>query len=47
MKEVQLGKRDIIEKTKLVSIGHDTNEFRNEIETAWDEIFHEIPVIYE
>lgn len=45
--EVQLGKRDIIEKTKLVVIGHDTQEFKEKIEVAWKEIFHEVPVIFE
>lgn len=45
--EVVLGKRDVIEKTKLVIIGYDSEDFKNEIEAAWKETFHEIPVIFE
>ncbi len=45
--EAVFGKRDRLEKTKLVIIGHDTNEFRQEIEEAWKEIFRDTPVIFE
>lgn len=45
--EVQLGKRDIIEKTKLVVIGHDSKEFNDELTIAWREIFHDTPVVFE
>jgi Putative GTPases (G3E family) len=45
--ETALGKRDVIDRTKLVVIGHDTRTFQDEIEMAWTEIFHDIPFIYE
>jgi len=45
--EAKLGKRDVIEKTKLVIIGHDSVDFKHEIEDAWNETFHEIPAIFE
>jgi G3E family GTPase len=47
MTKVQLGKRDIIQKTKLVIIGHDTGEFKKELKTTWVDVFGEIPEIYE
>jgi len=40
-------KRDIIKKTRLVVIGHDTKEFRQELEAAWKQIFHDVPDILE
>lgn len=45
--EIELGKRDVIEKTKLVIIGYDTEDFKHDMEAAWEEIFHEIPAIFE
>lgn len=45
--EAKLGKRDVIEKTKLIIIGHDSNEFKNEIEKSWNDTFHEMPEIFE
>lgn len=45
--ETVLGKRDIIEKTKLVIIGHDTKEFKEELELAWKDIFQDTPSIFE
>lgn len=45
--EAKLGKQDVIEKTKLVIIGHDSEDFNHKIEDAWKEVFHEIPVIFE
>lgn len=45
--ETKIGKRDVIEKTKLVIIGYDSVDFKNEIEEAWNETFREIPRIFE
>jgi len=45
--ETELGKRDVIKKTKLVVIGHDTNDFKNELQEAWKEIFEDTLAIFE
>ncbi len=45
--ETELGKRDIIERTKLVVIGHDTNAFQDVLEHAWLDIFKDTPRIFE
>lgn len=45
--KTELGKRDVIEKTKLVIIGNDSNDFKNVLETAWAELFQETLTIYE
>lgn len=47
IEEAKLGKRDILEKTKLVLIGHDTKDFKNEVDTAWKEAFQAVADIYE
>lgn len=45
--EIGLGKRDMIKKTKLVIIGHDTEEFMAEAELSWRVAFGDVPVIFE
>lgn len=45
--EVVLGKRDRLEKTKLVVIGHDTESFLDKLEAAWKDVFNDTPVIFE
>lgn len=47
MEEAQLSKRDILEKTKIVIFGHDTTDFKAEIEALWREIFHTEVNVYE
>lgn len=47
IKLIELSKKDVITKTKLVVIGHDETEFEKELETAWSEVFMEAPTIYE
>lgn len=47
IEEITLGKRDIIENTKLVIIGRDEEDFKVQIEKSWKEIFIEQVVIYE
>lgn len=45
--EATLGKRDIIENTKIVIIGKTEEAFKEEIKNAWEQQFHETPCIYE
>jgi G3E family GTPase len=44
--KTQLGKRDILTKSKLVIIGRDTEDFKSQIQEAWRLIFGIEPEIY-
>lgn len=45
--DYSMGKRDLLIRTKLVIIGKDILDFRDEITNAWGEIFQEHPKIFD
>lgn len=47
VEETKLGKRDIIQTTKLAVIGQDSQKFNIELENAWKDVFQDLPFIYE
>lgn len=47
IEEAVIGKRDVIKHTKLVIIGKDEEDFKEEILDAWSQVFHTEINIYE
>lgn len=47
IEEANLTKRDILGKTKMVIFGHDTKEFKSEVEQIWEEVFRKTATVFE